>query len=276
METAIPLLPEIKLTCREGHVFTSRARGGSSVSCPVCRRLDGRRVSVWVPADRPKTARELAALTAVVDGQDQDHELAARWESEPEWDGRQLPDWPGCPGDACLECGGPLMWEPGRTWTDCEACAEGDGGMSLPAAVIRHYERRAEVATRSAGTVATRTDPAAEQAARVRLRALKDGARQRVESWLDTIAGPDSYDRVQYQRPAREPGPSSAGLRTTESPGPPGCTRLGRRARLRPARRAPGASWLVPFPGDLAAVESARSRSIRGPVTGKRVPVTGS
>jgi hypothetical protein len=201
-------LPEITVACRSAHPFQTRAHGGQAVDCPQCR-AGGERVKVWIPKDRPRTARELADRAAV-DGTAPaaavrpDAELVARWESEPEWDGGQLPDWPGRPGDTCLECGGPLAWEPGRTWTDCDACAEGDGGMSLPAAVLRHYERRAELATRASAEVAIRPDVAAEQAARVRLRALRDGARQRVESWLDTIADPDSYDRGQNQGQARQ------------------------------------------------------------------------
>ena len=187
--------PEIVLTCRNGHQFRTKARGGTTVRCPTCK------APKHVPADRPRTAREVAALKAAgSDGQDQDHEMAARWAAEPEWDGRQLPDRPGRPGDACLECGGPLTWEPGRTWTDCDTCAEGHGGVSLPSAVIRHYERRAEVAVRA------EPDKSAQRAMRARLRAMKETAQSRVGEWLDTIADDERYDRVQFQRQARELG----------------------------------------------------------------------
>lgn len=40
------------VTCRNGHRFATRARGGSTVSCPACRRESGVRVAVWVPVDR--------------------------------------------------------------------------------------------------------------------------------------------------------------------------------------------------------------------------------
>lgn len=43
-------LPEIVLTCRNGHPFTSKAKGGSTVRCKECR------VPTRVPSARPKPA----------------------------------------------------------------------------------------------------------------------------------------------------------------------------------------------------------------------------
>jgi hypothetical protein len=199
-------LPEITVSCKNKHEFTTRAHGGQGIDCPLCKAA-GQRVKVWISKQRPRTARELAdrqGAEAAESAARPGSELAARWKREPPWDGRQLADWPGRPSDLCLRCGGPLTWEPGRTWTNCDACSEGEGGVALPAAVTAHYERQAEIAIRASAEVAIRADPAAEQAARVRLRALQDGARQRVESWLETIADPDSYDRVQNQGQARQ------------------------------------------------------------------------
>lgn len=177
-------LPEITLTCRNGHQFTTRARAGTTVRCKTCQ------APKHVPAGRPRTEREATAAAtreATADDDDQAAELAAPWEREPEWDGRQIPDWPGRPADCCTECGGPLTWEPGRTWTHCDACPE---GVSLPAAVTAHYERqeqRAELATRASAEVATRTDPTAELAARVHLRTQKQAAEDDVRDVIEAF-----------------------------------------------------------------------------------------
>lgn len=52
-------LPEITVTCRNRHGFTTRAHGGQGVDCPVCR-IDGVRVKVWIPKDRPQSVEEAA------------------------------------------------------------------------------------------------------------------------------------------------------------------------------------------------------------------------
>lgn len=52
-------LPEITVTCRNEHEFTTRAHGGQGVDCPRCK-TDGQRVKVWIPTQRPRTTRELA------------------------------------------------------------------------------------------------------------------------------------------------------------------------------------------------------------------------
>lgn len=176
------------------------------MSCPTCRK-DGRRVSVWVPARRPRTARELAALEAAASAsasEDQDHadpgrELAGRWESEPEWD-EKIRLLPGRAGDRdlCPECGGPLRWEPGRTLVYCGPC----NAIALPAAVTAHYERQAQRSAEVATRAAIQGKP--DRAARARLRALKEQIRARADEWLETIADPDCYDRAQWQRKARE------------------------------------------------------------------------
>lgn len=53
----VEILPVFTVECRERHAFGTRARGGASISCPVCRRA-GFRVSVWVPVNRPESSGE--------------------------------------------------------------------------------------------------------------------------------------------------------------------------------------------------------------------------
>ena len=38
------------VVCRNRHLFATRAKPGSTISCPQCRRDTGERVAVWVPA----------------------------------------------------------------------------------------------------------------------------------------------------------------------------------------------------------------------------------
>jgi hypothetical protein len=51
MGTGIGPAQERYVECRNGHQFTTRARGGTSVSCPECKRETGRRIAVWVPVN---------------------------------------------------------------------------------------------------------------------------------------------------------------------------------------------------------------------------------
>jgi len=180
-------LPEITVTCRQaGHSFPTRAHGAQAVDCPQCR-AGGERVKVWVPKDRPRTARELAERGAI-DGPATagpaalaSAELAARWGSEQPWDGKIHPA-AGRPGDVCPECEGPVSWEPGRTLIYCPACPR----AGLPAAVTDHYARQAQ---RSA-EVATRpdsADSAALRAARVRIRAIAQRMTDTVGGWIETF-----------------------------------------------------------------------------------------
>lgn len=173
-------LPEIELICRNRHSFTSRARGGSSVSCPACRPA---RVSVWIPRDRPRTereARERAEHDGQAEGPAAGSELAGRWERETPWPGK-LVTLGGRAGDECPECEGPLQWEPGRTVTYCPACKR----IRLPAAVAGHYRRQDQ---RSA-EVAVRAEPDASvaRAVRVRLNALKQRMADRVNEWVEVF-----------------------------------------------------------------------------------------
>jgi uncharacterized Zn finger protein (UPF0148 family) len=190
----ISKLPEINLTCRNGHTFATRARGGTTVRCKTCG------APKHVPTDRPRSEREHQAVSGPADSAAR--VMADRWEREPEWDGQDRPV-PGRPGDVCPECDGPLLWEPGRTRVYCPGCQR----AGLPAAVTAHYERaeqrRAEVAIRAA-EVAVRPDAAAERAARVRLHAAKQTARRYVEARLDDVADEECYDLVQDQRQAAE------------------------------------------------------------------------
>jgi hypothetical protein len=170
-------LPAITVTCRETHTFATRAHGRQSIDCPQCR-ADGHRVKVWIPADRPKTAAELArqeSAGTLASAAGPGAELAARWAQQAPWDGKAQP-WPGRESDTCPECDGRLLWEPGRTLTYCGPCER----VALPAAVLAHYDRRAEVAT-----VRQAESPAAMRAARVRLRALIDRMANQVSDWID-------------------------------------------------------------------------------------------
>ena len=86
-------LPEITLTCGNGHQFTTRAAGGQTVRCKTCGR------SKHVPTDRPRTAKEAASYAApAADGHqgqapaadaepDPSRELADRWQRETPWSG---------------------------------------------------------------------------------------------------------------------------------------------------------------------------------------------
>lgn len=190
-------LPEIKLTCKNGHTFPTRARGGVAVACPECRRQNpGQpRVTRWVPKDRPRTERERAGLPATAP--EPDPGLTARWAREPAWSGK-IPMAAGRPGDECPGCGEALMWEPGRTVIYCSQCPR----LSLPPAVAEHYEHQ----ERRTAAVATRTTPdaAAKRAARVRLAALKTRMTDQVDNWLneldpDELTGPVERMARDYQ-----------------------------------------------------------------------------
>lgn len=181
-------LPAVVLTCRNSHGFMTRAKGLATVRCPECK------APKRVPANRPKTEREArehaerAALVtfATVPAAGSGSGLAGRWEREAPWDGNlgPIPSPPGHPVDECGECGGPLLWEPGRTVVYCPGCQR----SGLPAAVTEHYrradQRSAEVAVRSA------PDAVAGRAARVRLRAMKHRAADRLTGWLG-VFGPE-------------------------------------------------------------------------------------
>jgi len=171
-------LPAITVSCPNNHEFSTRSRGGQGIDCPACRR-NGKRVKVWITVNRPRTLQaQAAAITAP--GTAASSDLAARWDREPPWDGEHRLAL-GRPADECPECSGPVLWEPSRTLTYCQACKRG----GLPAAVTDHYERQAqrsaEVAVRDA------PDLAAEQGARVQLRALAQRMTDQVAEWHDDV-----------------------------------------------------------------------------------------
>lgn len=190
-------LPEITLTCGDGHRFTTRAAGGGSVRCKTCKR------STHVPVDRPRNAKEAAAYHAatVDDHQDQEpepgNELAGRWNAESAWPGK-LTFVPGRDQDECPECAGPLCWEPRRTLTYCTECKQ----IYVPTVITEHYARQASQSTEVA--VRQRADPAAEKAARARLRGQIIKAERWATRWVETIGEPDSYDRAEWQESAEE------------------------------------------------------------------------
>jgi endogenous inhibitor of DNA gyrase (YacG/DUF329 family) len=187
-------LPEIQITCRYDHPFLTRARGGAAVSCPVCRKA-GKRVSVWVPKDRAATGRPVRPTSEPAAVAVPGSELAARWESVPQWDGG-MGMAPARDTDVCPECENLLEWEPGRTLTWCAECKMVD----LPPAVAGHYRR--EDARRSQVAIRDAPDSAALRSARVALRGRKDIARRQVGQLLNTVADDESYDRVQFARQA--------------------------------------------------------------------------
>lgn len=65
-------LPEITLVCSDGHQFTTRAMGGTSVRCKTCGK------STWVPAGRPLTEAEAERLRGMAD-----HSPAAHADTRP-------------------------------------------------------------------------------------------------------------------------------------------------------------------------------------------------
>lgn len=165
-KVTISRLPEITIRCRYGHAFRTRAHGNQTVGCPKCRER-GKRVTVWIPKDRPRTERA-ARGPAPVFATGPDPELTGRWERELPWTG-QLAMLGGRDGDECPECEGPLLWEPGRTVTYCAVCQLAE----LPEAVAGHYERAAErseaVAVRSASAAGSDEDSKALAVRKARL-----------------------------------------------------------------------------------------------------------
>lgn len=159
-------LPEITLTCRDGHRFPTRARGGQPVKCPTCR------ASVWVPTHRP--AGEVAAGSDDSDA----GELEQRWTLE-----RTMPAGELEPaGSDCPECGTALVWEPGRTLLLCEQC----GTSHLPAGIVRRY---AELEVRQQGP--TQLERAQSRIAEVKTRMefsqQKDAAVRRLRKLADFL-----------------------------------------------------------------------------------------
>ena len=186
-------LPAITLTCRNGHEFTTEARGGSTVRCKTCGAPKA------VPANRPKTAKEAAALAVREDHQDQDHapgrELAERWGAEGPWSGI-LQDRAGDPQDACPECGELLSWEARGTLAYCDSCK----CVDLAPSIAEHYDRQSSNSTEVA--IRERADPIDEIAAQSRLRGLIIEAGESVKAWVRNYGNPDSYDRIQWKREA--------------------------------------------------------------------------
>jgi hypothetical protein len=194
-------LPPITVTCRNDHSFTTKAAGSTSVSCPVCRKT-GERIAVWVPANRPKTARESAArrpeATPADDAtQDAARTAAARWDAEKPWSGK-LTVLSGRENDTCPQCSEPLSWEPGRTLTYCPECKS----LDLPPAIISRYESQQD--GQPSGVVAIRADPTAERAARARIRAVREMSAEWLKGWIETVADEEYYDRSQWQQQARQ------------------------------------------------------------------------
>jgi uncharacterized Zn finger protein (UPF0148 family) len=118
-----PRLPLFTVHCRHDHEFTTRAHGGITLDCPVCRREGAGRVAVHVPKGRPRTEAEAASAGAAAD--DQDTAMADRWAAPAEAVEREQAE------DDCPHCGDPLDWEPSRTTLVCPGCGE----VTLPAVV---------------------------------------------------------------------------------------------------------------------------------------------
>ena len=222
--------PEILLPCKHGHGSPTTAGPSQKVDCKVCKSgacptcgPEGKRIALWVPANRPTSARAAAAysppsvaLAATLappgggggqgDAPAPGAELGARWDREAGWTGPPGLG-PGRPADTCPDCDQVLWWEPGRTVVYCPACQ----AVTLPPAVARHYDRQASRSTEVA--VREQADPLAEAAANARLRALRERAEEWLDGWLETLADPNSYDRTEWQRQAAELGAVLRGWR---------------------------------------------------------------
>jgi hypothetical protein len=147
-------LPALTLECSGcGHRWPTRARAGSSIRCPRCRRV--RRVA----ADRPRTegqARAAAAAHGADDG------LSAAWEAERPYE----PDWRKIPGAdsgrPCSKCGQPMRWAGAHTGLLCARCRV---WAVSPGARDRAAEHLAAIDNSAARRSAQLADPAAERAA---------------------------------------------------------------------------------------------------------------
>lgn len=147
-------LPALTLECSGcGHRWPSRARAGSSIRCPRCRRV--RRV----PAGRPRTATQARAATATADDDDG---LSAAWEAErppARWHDRLGPE-----ADPCLQCGQPRHWTGAHTALVCLGHDLPLWSVS-PGAKTRAAEHLAAIDKSAARKSAQLADPAAERAA---------------------------------------------------------------------------------------------------------------
>jgi hypothetical protein len=163
-------LPEITVTCRNDHDFTTRAKGGSTVRCKSCGAPT--HVSRYRPTTAAK-AREAARG-------DDTAGLRARWAAQQPVTGTEW--YPKLDAaDECPQCHQGRAWEPRRTMVLCPGCKN----LGLPVTVLERAARSAEIATQ-AGTVATRAPSEAEQrAVRVRLRAVAQRMADRVSEWID-------------------------------------------------------------------------------------------
>jgi uncharacterized Zn finger protein (UPF0148 family) len=170
----ISKLPEINLTCRNGHTFPTRARGGATVRCKTCG------TPKHVPVARPRTEREARDRASRAAQAEAGTDLGSRWKDISPWDGL-LAMLPGRESDKCGQCGGPLQWEPGRTMVYCPECRK----LQLPAAIAEHYARQAQRSAEVA--VRTAPDTSAQRRARVQVRRVAQQLTEGIEEWLDVL-----------------------------------------------------------------------------------------
>lgn len=101
-----PRPPALTLHCPDGHLVTTRARGGQSIRCPDCRR------PVWVPTDRPRTDAERPG------GGPDRGALPDLWTQPP---GTLTAAPVAVDGEECTACGAAVLPTPRRTLGGCAA-----------------------------------------------------------------------------------------------------------------------------------------------------------
>src|SRR5260221_8566686 len=174
-------LPAIKLTCRNGHTFFTRAKGNQSINCQVktCR------APIHVPTDRPMSEAEVNAKTreyVKFSRENQQSALVDRWDKEEPFSGSSVM-WDDYEGEnGCMECDSVLVWEGGRTLLYCQICSV----STLPPTIAEYYEkteaRRTQVTRLIDQETATET-----LLARMRLDERRDQAVLVAEQTLDYI-----------------------------------------------------------------------------------------
>jgi hypothetical protein len=182
-------LPLLELECSGcGHRWPTRARAGSTIKCPQCRR--GHRV----PATRPASAAAVRAVAAA-----DDDGLAALWAAEAPpapWH-----DFPGPEAGQC-ECGQPRHWTGAHTALICAGRTHERPAWSVsPGARTRAAEHVAAIDKSAASKSAQLADPEAERVA-------ADTLEARRAELLDDLRGlADALNVTDFQRgdPACEP-----------------------------------------------------------------------
>jgi hypothetical protein len=126
--------PPIPLTCPAGHTFTSTGKPGATADCPTCLKRArggiGKRGRVRIPADRPRTIREVPAWLKSHGTPDDSPPEFSDDPDEPHWSAEQSydqesPNLHHRPGAGCAQCGAESVGlTPRGTFVLCGSCGE--------------------------------------------------------------------------------------------------------------------------------------------------------